>query len=88
MSRFAEYADYDYLPRKAQLAGVGDAFELNPEATTSYLEAKKYKFEPDDKADLFSRFLMLQQNPSALAAAKMKLPPKFEAFTALAGLGT
>jgi len=88
MARFAEYADYDYLPGKAQLAGVGDAFELNPEAITSYLEAKKYKFEPEDRADLFSRFLLLQQNPNALAAAKMKLPPKFEAFTALSSLGT
>lgn len=81
MARFAEYMDYDYLPRKAMTAGFGESFLQNPQDEVDYLAAKKFKFEPDDRGSAFGTFLALQQNPNALIDARMKLPPNFQAFT-------
>lgn len=81
MSSFSKYSDYDYLPRQAMTAGLGDVFQQNPQGEIDYLAAKKFKFEPDDRGSSFNTFLALQQNPNALIDARMKLPPNFQAFT-------
>jgi hypothetical protein len=88
MARFSEYMDYDYLPRKAMIAGLGDAFVENPQGELDYLSAKRFKFQPDDnRGSAFGRFLALQQNPNALMDASMKLPSNFEAFSQIARMG-
>ena len=87
MARFAEYMDYDYLPRKALTAGFGESFLQDPQGELDYLAAKRFKFDPDDRGNAFAAFLALQQNPNALIDAKMKLPPNFEAFTAMSRMG-
>lgn len=87
MARFAEYMDYDYLPRKALTAGFGESFLQDPQGELDYLAAKRFKFNPDDRGNAFATFLALQQNPNALIDAKLKLPPNFEAFTAMSRMG-
>jgi hypothetical protein len=87
MSRFFKYADYDYLPSEALTVGIGDSFASEPQAETDYLSSKRFKFEPADSANLFGRFLTLQNNPEALAESKMKLPPNFQAFMAMSRMG-
>ena len=88
MARFFDYLDYkDVLPGEVSFAGLGEYFPQDPGSKTAYVAAKRFKFEPEEQDSLFARFLALQANPNSLVEQKMKMPPKFALFSALASSG-
>jgi hypothetical protein len=87
MARFADYIESGNLPGELRRASYETA-SLNPMATIAYEANKKWN-RPTFKSTAnegtsFQDFLNWQNNPDAMVASKMNLPPDFLAFNQFA----
>lgn len=67
MDSYLDYAD-DYLPGQYYRKALGRSY--TPQQLTQLRAARNWRFqsagEPEDKSELFQRFLAIQDNPEAL----------------------
>lgn len=75
MDSYLDYAD-DYLPGQYYRKALGRSY--TPQQLTQLRAARNWRFqsagEPEDKSELFQRFLAIQDNPDALFNATVKMP--------------
>jgi hypothetical protein len=67
MDSYLDYSD-DYLPGQYYRKALGRSY--TPQQLTQLRAARNWRFqsagEPEDKSELFQRFLAIQDNPEAL----------------------
>lgn len=75
MDSYLDYAD-DYLPGQYYKKALGQSY--TPQQLAQLRATRAWKFnpaeEPENKSELFQRFLALQNDPEALFKATAKMP--------------
>lgn len=75
MDRYLDYGD-DYLPGQYYSRALGGSY--TPQQLTQLRFARNWKFqpadEPENKSELFQRFLAIQSDPETLFKATAKMP--------------